>query len=51
MNIHDLSKVYEAIEPLAFHRVIALLRTDRNHEQKLVLTRFFALLPVAVSRL
>ena len=32
MNIRVLSKVYEAIEPQAF-RVIALLRTDRNHEQ------------------
>ena len=28
-----LSKAYEAIEPLAFHRVIALLRTDRNRKQ------------------
>ena len=37
------SKAYEAIEPLAFHRVIALLRTDRNHEEKLVRPRLFAL--------
>ena len=51
MNINVLSKAYEAIEPLAFHRIIALLRTDRNHEQKLVLTRLFALLSFAVSRL
>ena len=51
MNIRVLSKVYEAIESLAFHRVIALLRTDRNHEQKLVLTRLFALPPVSVSRI
>ena len=28
---------------LAFHREIALLRTDRDHEQKLVFTRLFAL--------
>ena len=46
MNIRVLSKIYEAIEPLAFHRAI-----DRDHEQKLVLTRLFALLPVAVCRL
>ena len=45
MNLRVLSKAYEAIESLAFHRVIALLRTDRNHEQKLVFTRLFALLP------
>ena len=51
MNIRVLSKADEAIESLAFHRVIALLRTDRDHEQKLALTRLFALLPVAVSRL
>ena len=51
MNICALSKVYEATESLAFHQVIALLRTDRNHEQKLVLTRLFALPLVAVSRL
>ena len=51
MNIRVLSKAYEAIESLAFHRVIALLRTDRDHEQKLVLTRLFALRPVAVSRI
>ena len=42
MNIHDLSRVNEATEPLAF-RVIALLRTDGNHEQKLVRPRSFAL--------
>ena len=42
MNIRVLSKVYEAIEPPAFYRVIALLRTDPDHEQKLVLTRLFA---------
>ena len=40
MDIRVLSKVNEAMEPLAFHRVIALLRTDRNHEQELVLPRF-----------
>ena len=34
-DIRVLSKVNEAIEPLAFHCVIALLRTDRNHEQNL----------------
>ena len=51
MNIRVLSKAYEAIESLAFHRAIALLRTDRDHEQKLVLTRLFALPPVAVSRI
>ena len=51
LNIHVLSKAYEAIESLAFHRVIALLRTDRDHEQKRVLTRLFALSPVAVSRI
>ena len=50
MNVRVLSKAYhEAIESLAFHRAIALLRTDRDHEQKLVLTRLFALHPVAVS--
>ena len=31
------------LELMAFHRVIALLRTDRDHEQKLVLPRLFAL--------
>ena len=49
MNIRVLSKAYEAIKSLAFHRVIALLRTDRNHEQKLMLTRLFALHLLAVS--
>ena len=39
MNIRVLSKADEAIESLTFHRVIALLRTDQDHEQKLVLTR------------
>ena len=43
MNVRVLSKAYEAIESLAFHRVIALLRTDRDHEQKPVLTPLFAL--------
>ena len=43
MHILVLSKAYEAIESLAFHRVIALFRTDRDHERKLVLTRLFAL--------
>ena len=33
MNISVLSKVCKAIESLAFYRVIALLRTDRDHEQ------------------
>ena len=51
MNIRGLSKAYKAIESLAFQRVMALLRTDRDHEQKLVLTRLFALHPVAVNRL
>ena len=51
MNIRVLSKADEAIESMAFHRVVALLRTDRDHEQNLVLTRLFALLSVAVSRL
>ena len=45
MNTRVLSKVDEAIELLAFYRVIALLRTDRDHEQKLVRTRLFVLLP------
>ena len=45
MNTRALSKVDETIELLAFYRVIALLRTDRDHEQKLVRTRLFALLP------
>ena len=39
------AKADTALESLAFHRVFALLRTDRDHEQKLVLTRLFALLP------
>ena len=39
------------IETLAFYRAIALLRTDQNHQQKLVLTRLFARSPVAVSRI
>ena len=30
MNIRVLSKAYQAIESLAFRRVIALLRTDRD---------------------
>ena len=47
MNIRAVSKAYEAIESLAFHRVIALIRTDPDHEQKLELTRLFSLLPVA----
>ena len=50
MNIRVLSKVDETIESLAFHRVLALLRTDRDHEQKnlclLVYLHFFT---VAVS--
>ena len=33
VNIRVFSIAYQAIEPLAFHRVIALLRTDRNLEQ------------------
>ena len=40
MNIRVLSKAYEAIELLAFHRVIALLLTDRDHEQKLCASSF-----------
>ena len=51
MNIRVSSKADEATESLAFHRVIALLRTNRHHEQKLVLTRLFALLRIAVSRI
>ena len=47
MNIRVLSKADKAIESLAFQRIIVLLRTDRDHEQKLVLTRLFALHPVA----
>ena len=43
MNIPVLSRAYQAIEPLAFHRAIVLLRTDRDHEQKLVRPRLFAL--------
>ena len=50
MNSRVLSKADEAIESLAFHRVIAMLQTGRDHEQKLVLTRLFALSLVAVSR-
>ena len=50
MNICALSKADEAIESLAFHRTIALLRTDRDQEQKRVLARLFALQRVAVSR-
>ena len=39
-----LSSAYEAMmEPLAFHRVVALLRADRSHEEKLVRPRLFAL--------
>ena len=49
MNIRVFSKADGAIESLAFYRVIALLRTDQDHEQKLVLARLFALAPVAVS--
>ena len=45
------SKAHEAIESLAFHRIIELLQTHRDHEQKLVLTRLFELTPVAVSRI
>ena len=45
MNIRVFSKAYEAIESLVFYRVSALLRTDRDYEQKMVLH------PVAVSRL
>ena len=33
-NLRVSSKAYEAIESLTFHRAIALLRTDRDHEQK-----------------
>ena len=49
VNIRVLSKADEAIESLAFHRVIVQLRTDRDHEQKLVLTRLLALPLAAVS--
>ena len=51
MNIRILSEAFEATESPAFHRAIALLRTDRDHEQKLVLTRLFALSSVAVGRI
>ena len=37
INIRGMSKAGEAIELLAFHRVIALLRTDRDHELKSML--------------
>ena len=50
MNIRVFSKTHEATESLAFHRAIALFGTDRDHEQKLVLIRLFALPPVAESR-
>ena len=33
MNIRVLRKADEPMELQAFHRVIALLRTDRDHEQ------------------
>ena len=36
MNVRVLKKTYKAIEPLAFHQEIDLLRTDRDHEQKRV---------------
>ena len=39
MKIRVLSKAEDTIEPLALHWVIALLWTDRDHEQKLVLPR------------
>ena len=51
MNIRVLSKAYEAIESLAFHRAIALLRTDRDHEQKLVLARLLCTAPGRVNSL
>ena len=51
MTTRALSKADEVIESMAFYRVIALLRTDRDREQKLVLARLFALSPVAVSRI
>ena len=51
MNIRVLSKAYDAIETLASYPAIDLWRIDRIHEQKLVLTRLFALSPIAVSRL
>ena len=51
MKFRVLSKTYEAVEWQAFHRVIALLRTGQDREQKLVRPRLFALFPVAVSRL
>ena len=46
MDIRVLSKVYEAMEPLAFHRVIALLRTDRNHERKTHASSFILHFPI-----
>ena len=49
MNIRVESNAYEAIEPLALHRVIALSRTDRNREQKLVRHHFFALFIITAS--
>ena len=51
MNIRVLSKAYEAIESVAFHRAIALLRTDRDHEQKLVLARLLCTAPGRVKSL
>ena len=42
LNFRVVSKVCEAMESLAFHRVIALLRTDPDHEQKLLLPRLLA---------
>ena len=50
MNIRVLSKAYQTKELLAFHRVIALFRTDRDRERILALPRLFALPPFEESR-
>ena len=50
MNIRVLSKTDKAIEPLAFHRGITLLRTDRDHEQKTCASSIICTFLVVVSR-
>ena len=49
MKIHVLRKAYEAMEPLTFHRVISLIRTDQDHEQKTCASSFKCTFTVAVS--
>ena len=46
MNIRVLSKAYQAVELLAFLRVTALSRTDRDREHTLVPPRLFAFFEV-----